>query len=78
MDSKRGGWNSEPAPEKGVGQGTKLSAKNSHETNTAISHLQSRQVVNHRVDFLNQKAAFETQLLHLTVGGIDQTAAATG
>jgi hypothetical protein len=36
------------------------------------------QIVDHRNDHLNQRAAFKTELPHLTRGGADQTAAAEG
>jgi hypothetical protein len=38
--------------------------------------LKAGQVVDCRVDLLNQRAAFKTELLHLSGGGADQTAAA--
>jgi hypothetical protein len=40
--------------------------------------LKAGQVVDHRVDLLNQRAAFKTEESHLTRGEADQTAAAEG
>jgi hypothetical protein len=38
--------------------------------------INTGQVVDHRDDLLNQRAAFKIELPHLIAGGTDQTAAA--
>jgi hypothetical protein len=59
---------------KGARQRTELSV-NKHSNKP---HPKAGQVVDHRVDLLNQRAAFKTKLPHLAGRGADQKAAAEG